>query len=101
MLGAIMGCAIRTKNFLNLDLPSILWKQLVDAPLTRKDLENIDRYTVQCLDDILNIQKKGITEATFDSIIQEKFTTCLSNGQEVELIENGKNKMVINYFISV
>ena len=46
-LGAIMGCSIRTKNFLNLDLPSIVWKQLVDVPLNRKDLENIDRYTIQ------------------------------------------------------
>ena len=45
-VGALMGCAIRTKNFLNLDLPSIIWKQLVDSPITRKDLENIDRYTI-------------------------------------------------------
>ncbi len=46
LLGAMMGTAIRTKNFLNLDLPSILWKKLVDVPVTRKDLEYIDRYTV-------------------------------------------------------
>ena len=46
MLGAIMGCAIRTKNFLNLDLPSIFWKYLVDVQVTIKDLENIDRYTI-------------------------------------------------------
>lgn len=46
-LGAVMGCSVRTKNFLNLDLPSIIWKQLVDMPVNRKDLENIDRYTIQ------------------------------------------------------
>ncbi len=45
-LGALMGCSIRSRNFLNLDLPSIVWKSLVDAPLTRKDLENIDKYTI-------------------------------------------------------
>ena len=25
-LGALMGCSIRSRNFLNLDLPSIIWK---------------------------------------------------------------------------
>lgn len=48
-LGAVMGCSVRTKNFLNLDLPSIIWKQLVDMPVNRKDLENIDRYTIQVI----------------------------------------------------
>jgi len=42
-----MGTSIRSKNFLNLDLPSFVWKQLVDVPLNRKDLENIDRYLIQ------------------------------------------------------
>ena len=51
-----MGCSIRTKNFLNLDLPSIIWKQLVDSPLNRKDLEYIDRYTIQV---IFKIKKKN------------------------------------------
>lgn len=51
-VGALMGCSIRSRNFLNLDLPSIVWKSLVDAPLTKKDLENIDKFTIQCLDDI-------------------------------------------------
>lgn len=46
-LGAVMGCSVRTKNFLNLDFPSIIWKQLVDCVVNRKDLENIDRYTIQ------------------------------------------------------
>jgi len=85
-----MGCSIRTKNFLNLDLPSIVWKQLVDVPVTRKDLENIDRYLIQCLDDVISIHKKGIDEAHFNDIIQEKYVTCLSDGSEVELCTGGK-----------
>ena len=54
-LGAVMGCSVRTKNFLNLDLPSIIWKQLVDTAVNRKDLENIDRYTIQVFHVFLNI----------------------------------------------
>jgi len=34
-----MGVAIRGKHMLNLDLPSIVWKQLVGADITIKDLE--------------------------------------------------------------
>jgi len=94
MLGVIMGCSIRTKNFLNLDLPSIVWKQLVDVPITRKDLENIDRYLIQCLDDVINLHKKGIDDSNFNDIIQEKFVTCLSDGSEVELLNGGKSMMV-------
>lgn len=68
-LGVLIGCAIRSKNFLNLDLPSIIWKQLVDSPVNRKDLEMIDRYTIQCLDDIISINKKGVNENNFNDII--------------------------------
>lgn len=93
-LGVLMGCSIRSKNFLNLDLPSIIWKELVDVPLNRKDLEGIDRYTIQCLDDIININKKGVDEQNFNNYIQEKFVTCLSNSEEVELIPNGRSIMV-------
>ena len=93
-LGVIMGCSIRTRNFLNLDLPSMVWKQLVDVPVNRKDLENIDRYLIQCLDDIINIHKKGVDENSFSEIIQEKFVTTLSDGSEVELIPGGRSKIV-------
>ena len=93
-LGVLMGCSIRTRNFLNLDLPSIIWKQLVDVPVTRKDLEYIDRYLIQCLDDIIHINKKGVDENTFSDIIQEKFVTTQSDGSEVELIPGGKSKIV-------
>jgi len=38
-VGKLMGVAIRGKHMLNLDLPSIVWKQLVGADITIKDLE--------------------------------------------------------------
>ncbi len=93
-LGAVMGCSVRTKNFLNLDMPSIIWKQLVDTAVNRKDLENIDRYTIQCLDDVISIQKKGVDETNFNDLIQEKFVTYLSDGSEVELLPGGKSILV-------
>lgn len=91
VFGGFIGYAIRTGEFLNLDLPSIFWKQLLEVPLERKDLESIDRYTIQCLDDIINIHKKGVTAETFSFYVDQKFTTCLSDGEEVEVIEGGKD----------
>jgi len=32
-----------------------------------------------------------VTEETFKDVVDQKFTTLLSDGTEVELIENGKN----------
>ena len=93
-LGALMGCSIRSKNFLNLDLPSMVWKLLVDVSVNRKDLEHIDRYLIQCLDDVINIHKKGVDENSFSEIIQEKFVTTLSDGSEVELIPGGAKTIV-------
>jgi len=93
-LGALMGCSIRSKNFLNLDLPSMVFKMLVDVSVNRKDLEHIDRYLIQCLDDVINIHKKGVDENSFSEIIQEKFVTTLSDGSEVELIPGGVKTIV-------
>jgi alpha-tubulin suppressor-like RCC1 family protein len=93
-IGGLIGYAMRTGEFMNLDLPSIFWKQLLEAPIERKDLEYIDRYTIQCLDDIINIHKKGVTQDTFSFYVDQKFTTCLSDGSEVELVTEGKTKEV-------
>lgn len=34
-LGRLMGVAVRSQEPLDLDLPSIVWKQLVRSPMTR------------------------------------------------------------------
>ena len=91
VLGGWIGYAMRTGEFLNFDLPSIFWKKLLEANVDRKDLELIDRYTIQCLDDIINIHKKNVTPETFSFVVDQKFTTCLSDGSEVEVIPGGKD----------
>jgi len=71
ILGGLIGYAMRTGDFLNLDLPSIFWRLLLESTLERKDLEIIDRYTIQCLDDIKNIEKKGILPENFSSVVDQ------------------------------
>ena len=63
--GCLIGYAMRTGEFLNLDLPSFFWKQILELKLDRKDLENIDKYTIQVLDDIINIHKKNVDKEIF------------------------------------
>jgi hypothetical protein len=46
------------------------------------------------LDDITNAHKKGVLKENFEDFFDETFTTYLSNGEQVELLENGKNKRV-------
>ena len=93
-VGRLFGCAIRTGDFLNLDLPSMVWKQLLDIELDLKDLEAVDRYSVQCLEDLSNIQKKGVTKENFCDLIHEKFVCFLSDGSELELKKGGREQEV-------
>lgn len=41
-LGMLMGCSIRTGAHLALDLPSMVWKQLVGQNVTPSDLIDVD-----------------------------------------------------------
>ncbi len=52
-LGRLFGFAIRSQNYLNLDLPSIIWKTLLNQPIYIDDLEKIDIHTAKHLWDIL------------------------------------------------
>ena len=90
-LGCLIGFAIRCKEFLSLDLPSLFWKQLVDIPLERKDLEYIDNDIINSLDNIYNCEGKDINEENFNYIFDQKFTTLLSSNEEIEIVEGGKD----------
>ncbi len=50
--GYLIGYAIRTQCPLNLNLPPIFWKILLDDPLTISDLKNIDTYSSKVIEDL-------------------------------------------------
>jgi hypothetical protein len=94
-LGALIGMSLRMGHLLALNLPSTVWKRLTDEPVTRSDLVAVDAYCVQCIDDIINIDKKGIEdEQAFGNVIDVCFLTRLSDGSECELMKNGKTTKV-------
>lgn len=57
-VGKLMGVAIRSKHYLNLDLPSMVWKQLVGAEPDLRDLEGIDRHCYNSLVRIASMTKE-------------------------------------------
>jgi len=90
-VGVLMGIALRTKQTLAFDFPALVYKQLLSEDdnannLDISDLEAIDKLCVQALNEIKNVK-----EENFEYIVYESFTTSLSNGQIVELCDNGKN----------
>ena len=92
--GALLGMSFRLGHLLPLNMASTFWKQLMGDPVDRTDLKAIDTYCVQCLDDITNINQKGIDASTFETVVDNTFVTRLSDGSEVELKKNGKETRV-------
>lgn len=89
-----MGIAIRTKDYLALDIPSIIWKLLVGETPTREDLEAIDLFQIQSLEKLRNIHLQGIDSQSFGYTFYETFVTISTDSRTVELIPNGKDKDV-------
>jgi len=92
-----MGVAIRGKFYLNIDLPSIVWKPLVGMRCDLLDLQEIDSMCYNVIDQITNIEKQGIKdEAQFQEVIDYKFTTTSSDGRTI-LLKKGGDQIPVTY----
>jgi len=85
-VGVMMGIALRTQVSLNLNLGGIIWKTLLGHKVDQDDLEAIDKLCIQALNEL-----KKFGRDKFDTLLDERFTTQLSNGQEEELKKEGKS----------
>ncbi len=117
----MLGWAIRTTSSLQLDLPPIFWKKLIGHEVNEWDLKQIDTYTWQMIDGLKKYLKKSSdtsgsdgkiqsidefevydeeTLATrysaeeFEATVDQKFVAILSNGTEIELCQNGRQRQV-------
>ena len=59
-LGKLMGLAIRTKSLLSMDLPSIVWKALIGAPIEEADVVAIDRLSFKLIEFMASIGPRHI-----------------------------------------
>ena len=93
-VGKLMGLAVRTRQYLELNLPSIVWKQLVGQTLVREDLEAVDIMLVQSMVSVRTIERQGVTEEGFQDVIMETFTTLTTDDRVVELLPGGAERPV-------
>jgi E3 ubiquitin-protein ligase HERC2 len=88
-LGKLLGVAIRTKYCLSLNLSQVVWKLLVQDPITLEDLEAIDTLVVSSMKSLRTIEQSGVTEEMFADIMHETMTTLSTDNRMVELVEGG------------
>ena len=89
-LGALIGMAFRSGHVMDFRFPPMLWKAFMDESLTIEDLATSDMYAVQAIRDLEN-NKDQIPPDMFVDMMDLTYTTQLSNGETVPLIENGEN----------
>ena len=82
-IGKLMVLAISSGETLNLDLHPVIWKSLIGKQITLKDYEEIDKCFYNMIE---NIKKDKTSIGQFST-----FIITNSNGEEIELKENGKN----------
>ena len=91
-----MGCSVRTGAHLALDLPPMLWKQLVGQNVVPTDLIEVDEKFYEMTKQILECPSEAEFEQ-IDEISGEPlyWIVSLSDGTEVELIKNGAKTKVL------
>jgi len=93
-VGKLMGLAVRTRQYLELNLPSIVWKQLMGQAVVREDFEAIDMMLVQSMDSVRTIERQGVTEEGFQDVIMERSTILTTDDRVVELLPGGAQRSV-------
>jgi hypothetical protein len=89
-LGRLLGSAIRTENHLELAFPPIVWKKLVQQPITLQDVEDIDKVGHNIIAKLREIS----TEEQWNEYCEYtplKFTARGSDGRELELLPGGSS----------
>ncbi|OMJ70944.1 hypothetical protein SteCoe_30969 [Stentor coeruleus] len=93
-LGKLMGAAIRTQNNLNLCFPPLVWKKILHEHVGIQDLRGMDVCVVQILEILKNPSAHELSRDNFEMAYDERFVTKDSSGKEVELLPEGKDKVV-------
>lgn len=93
LLGNFIGFCARTKSPMDFSFPPIFWKRLLDSELTIKDLKDFDKFSSQILEETKQ-NAEVYSAKDFDDVMDETFTTYLSDKTKVELCPGGSDKKV-------
>ncbi|XP_074953892.1 E3 ubiquitin-protein ligase HECTD3-like [Phalacrocorax aristotelis] len=91
-IGQLMGAALRSKEFLILSLPALVWKQLAGEEVSwSKDFTAVDSELVKLLEVL-----EGVDREAFEFMFGRELTYTVVRGDQrvVELIPNGSSTMV-------
>lgn len=92
-MGRFMGFCLRTGSAMDWHFSPIFWKQLVGDPVKMNDFEGFDQYALTTFRDLEKYAKKYKPEE-FNAVVEDTFTTILSNKKSVPLCANGASKRV-------
>ncbi|XP_010581023.1 PREDICTED: E3 ubiquitin-protein ligase HECTD3-like [Haliaeetus leucocephalus] len=91
-IGQLMGAALRSKEFLILALPALVWKQLAGEEVSwSKDFATVDSELVKLLEVL-----EGVDREAFEFMFGRELTYTIvrSDQRVVELIPNGSSTVV-------
>lgn len=89
-LGKLMGVAIRSKEYMALNIAPIIWKLLANDTITIEDLESVDSSFVKSLQMMMDKPPE-----VFESIFVEyPFTVHTSDSREMPLLPNADTTLV-------
>lgn len=92
-MGVLIGYGIRSQSPVIFDFPGFFWKQIINEKPDLEDLKGMDAYCVQTLIE-LKKQSAKLSAEEFSAGCEETFVTRLSNGDEVELCDGGRDRPV-------
>jgi hypothetical protein len=100
-MGKLIGIAIRNSSsgtVLPLCFTNVFWKQISRERMTRKDLQGVDHYLYDRLEEILDARDSAEFDIILERLAEDEllpmdghFTAQLSCGREIELIPGGRN----------
>ena len=92
LLGLLVGTGMRTGVYLGLSLPSTFWKRVVGEVVTMSDLQGVDEVCWNALQFIKDCEDPVLFA---EALAEETFTTSLSDGSLVDLLEGGAAKPLV------
>ncbi|XP_075226553.1 putative E3 ubiquitin-protein ligase HERC1 isoform X4 [Lycorma delicatula] len=91
-LGILFGVAMRTKKPLALPLSPLVWKLIVQEPVSFIDLEENDSLYAQSLQGVRDIHLSGVSEINFHEVIPvECFEGASWTGKVVPIVPGGRS----------
>ncbi len=101
LIGTLIGLAIYNSVLLELHLPKVIYKKLLDEPVGIEDLQEFDPLLYATLTNIIkadNVNEMGLTfNVSYDNYGMEEIVDLKQNGRDVAVTNENKKEFVNSY----